>query len=265
MGLTGVVPAWGVAAISQSPTNTTLVDFTYDKESSTFPHHTNHRNASTKGSLTSLTYLFRNRETSLYSESVFVDAWKPLPPHLHQILTAEISAPVRVGILDGLEVSNQEFYEFIQATDYTPRIANRFLAHWINGVPTPAQADSPVVYVDVDDAIAYARWKGREIPTEWEWQFNADHITMRATSVWNLTNSIQSDGRTRFLILKGGGTHNLRNGQGSHSASGLAESDWYIDGGVQDSTWVEKLLLMGLGLSRSENIGFRCFMPSEEG
>jgi len=265
LGLTGVVPAWGVAAISQSPTNTTLVDFTYDKESSTFPHHTNHRISSPKGSLTSLTYTYRNRETSLYSEAVFIDAWKPLPPHLHQILTAEISAPVRVGILDSLEVSNQEFYEFIQATDYTPRIANRFLAHWINGVPTPAQADSPVVYVDVDDAIAYATWKGCEIPTEWEWQFNADLITTRATSVWNLTNSIQSDGRTRFLILKGGGTHNLRNGQGSHSASGLAESDWYIDGGVQDGTWIEKLLLMGLGLSRSENIGFRCFMPSEEG
>jgi hypothetical protein len=197
----------------------------------------------------------------MYSESAFIDAWKPLPPHLHQVINAEVSVPVRQGLLDPLEVTNNEFFEFIQATEYTPRITNRFLAHWVNGAPTQAQADLPVVYVDLEDAIAYATWKGCVMPTEWDWQFNAEHMKVSPSSVWNLSNSIHSDGRTRFLILKGGGVHNLRNGQGSHSASGLAESDWYVDGGIQESTWVEKLLLMGLGLSRSENIGFRCFTP----
>ena len=78
-------------------------------------------------------------------------------------------------------------------------------------------------------------------------------------ALWNLTDSAHSDGRTRFLILKGGSSYSVRNGQGAKSTSGIAESDWYVDGGVQDSTWVEKLLLMGLGMSRSENISFTCF------
>jgi hypothetical protein len=64
--------------------------------------------------------------------------------------------------------------------------------------------------------------------------------------------------------LKGGGSFNLREGQGAKSTSGIAESDWYVDGGRQDSDWVEKLLLMGKGMSRSENIGFRCFTPEED-
>jgi len=78
-----------------------------------------------------------------------------------------------------------------------------------------------------------------------------------------MTDSVHSDGRTRFMILKGGAAFNVRNGQGQKSTSGIAESDWYVDGGVKDSSWVEKLLLMGKGMSRSENIGFRTFTLRE--
>ena len=101
------------------------------------------------------------------------------------------------------------------------------------------------------------------IPTEFEWQANIDPSTLGPNSVMNLTDSIHSDGRTRFMILKGGSKFNVRNGQGAKSTSGIAESDWYVDGGIKDPTWVEKLLVMGLGMDRSENIGFRSFRLRE--
>lgn len=263
-GLSGFIPAWGVGAITISGQQICLAEFTYQNKSSNFPERINHREVSLSGDLKTLDYRFRNRETGLYSGAPFIDAWKPLPPHLHQILEEQICLPVSRGVLAPHEVSNQEYFEFIDATQYRPKIANRFLAHWVDGAPRPEQLLAPVTFVDLEDATAYATWKGVQIPNEWQWQFNADAIDPKSAVHWNLTNSMHSDGRTRFLILKGGSSCNLRTGQGSHSASGLAESDWYLEGGIVDNTWVEKYLLMGLGLSRSENISFRCFTPEGE-
>lgn len=260
-GITGFIPACGVGAITITPEKTELINFTYNHMSAEFPVRDNKRQEALVGTPTELKYSYRNRETSLYGEAAFILAWKPLDPYLHQIVTAQISVPVVHGELDRHEVSNQDFFDFMKATGYTPKIANRFLAHWVNGAPRSDQLDSPVVYIDLEDAQAFATWRGCEVPNEWDWQLNAGAIGERASSVWNLTNSMHSNGRTRFLILKGGSEHNLRQSQGSCSESGIWESDWYMDGGVKDSTWVEKLLLMGAGMSRSENIGFRCFQP----
>ena len=260
-GLSGSIPAWGISAISKSAEIASLHKFSYQTQSSNFPERNNVREESLVGELETLEYTYRNRETGMYSGAAFIEAWKPLPPNLHQVLNASITAPVSHGTLDSREVNNQEYLEFITATGYKPAVTNRFLAHWIDGAPTPDQLLEPVTYVDLADAVAYATWKGACIPSEWEWQFNSNAIDSTHPTHWNLTNSTHSDGRTRFQILKGGSSYNIRNGQGSHSASGLAESDWYVEGGVVDNTWIEKYLLMGLGLSRSENISFRCFRP----
>lgn len=263
VGITGFIPAWGVGAITITPEKTELINFTYSQMSAEFPARENKRQEALLGVPAELSYSYRIRETSLYGEAAFILAWKPLDPYLHQIVTAQINVPVVHGELDKREVSNQDFFNFMEDTSYTPKIANRFLAHWVNGAPLPDQLDSPVVYIDLEDARAFAAWRGCKVPNEWEWQLNANDIGDRASSVWNLTNSLHSDGRTRFLILKGGSEHNLRQSQGSRSNTGIWESDWYVDGGAKDNTWVEKLLLMGEGMSRSENIGFRCFQPKE--
>ena len=257
-GLVGDVPAHGVAAIWQTPAESVLLEFTYAAKSAEFPKHQNIRKVELTGEAREFQFSYRNRECSLYTETHFIDTWKPLPPNFHQLFSDRITVPVQVGVLDKFEVSNGQYFEFIKATGYQPKVANRFLAHWVDGAPTNAQLEQPVTYVDLADAQAYATWRGVRIPTEWEWQLNSSDIERRTPLCWNLTNSEQSDGRTRFLILKGGSDYNVRNGQGAKSTSGIAESDWYVDGGKRDETWVEKLLLMGLGISRSENISFRC-------
>lgn len=261
-GVVGDVPAEGVAAISISSEATSVLDFTYQNMSKEFPARKNFRSRKLTGDLYDFEISYRNRECALYAEAPFIDAWKPLPPHIHQKLHDKVKARSQIGILDKYEVSNREFYEFVQGANYQPKNAYRFLTHWINGVPSREQLDEPVVYIDLDDAKAFAKWRGAQIPTEWEWQLNSSQIDSKSPHFWNLTDSVQSDGRTRFLILKGGADYNIRNGQGAKSTSGIAESDWYVDGGHRDEKWVEKLLLMGLGMMRSENISFRCFSPS---
>lgn len=257
-GLAAVVPAHGVAAIWQTLAESVLVEFTYANKSAEFPTHQNIRKVELIGQSHSFEFSYRNRESSLYTQTHFIDTWKPLPPNFHQIFSDQVSAPARTGQLDQREVSNADFFEFIKASGYQPKVANRYLAHWVDGAPTAEQLEQPVTYVDLADAQAFASWRGARIPTEWEWQLNSINLEPNSAHIWNLTDSEQTNGRTRFLILKGGSDFNIRNGQGAKSTSGIAESDWYVDGGIRDETWVEKLLLMGLGLSRSENISFRC-------
>ena len=68
----------------------------------------------------------------------------------------------------------------------------------------------------------------------------------------NWTESEHSDGRTRFVMLKGGADHRSEG------------SEWYFDGGVQKPDFTAKLLLPGLGLARSASVGFRCAWTLEE-
>src|SRR4029450_4427667 len=88
---------------------------------------------------------------------------------------------------------------------------------------------------------------GAPRPTEDEWQLPAEAgvLDLSGPRVWNWTESEHSDGRTRFVILKGGS---------DWKAEG---SEWYVEGGPQDPRYSLKLLLLGGGLARSPNIGFR--------
>ncbi|TCM39538.1 SUMF1/EgtB/PvdO family nonheme iron enzyme [Kribbella sp. VKM Ac-2568] len=196
----------------------------------------------------SLTVRHRRRETGLYDQAPYVEEWKPLPPRLHDIQTvlrevtlSEIPVAIR-------EVTNAEYAEFLAATGYRPKVANRFLAHWVDGAPVAGTEDQPVTYVDLPDARSYAAWRGGRLPTEDEWQVAAglDGFTRAEPLVWNLTESEHRDGRSRFCILKGG-SHYVAEG-----------SDWYSDGGPREPEVSFKLVLTGGGLDRSETIGFRC-------
>lgn len=195
-----------------------------------------------------LTVRYRARETGMYQGAPYVDEWKPLPPRLHDPRTLQQSGRLEHPVaVSRREVTNAEFAMFLTASGYRPTAPHRFLTHW-DGERVPRnREDEPVTFVDLEDARTYCDWFGGRLPTEDEWQLAAQRGLNRGRpAVWNWTESEHSDGRTRFTILKGGA---------DHRSTG---SEWYFDGGVRSADFAAKFLLLGLGLSRSPNIGFRC-------
>jgi len=197
--------------------------------------------------------------------------------------------------VDVTPVTNEQFEKFLRATGYKPRHAHNFLKHWTDGKIPEGKKDHPVVYVDLEDARAYARWAGKRLLTEEEWQYaaqgpaalkypwgnemlpgrcNDGSTTQDTTSVWaypegrspfgcydlcgntwEWTESERSDGRTRFCIIRGGSYFKAHG------------SGWYTDGGPMPTHHAAKFLLMWPGLDRCATIGFRCavdFLPDED-
>ncbi|MBN8723434.1 MAG: SUMF1/EgtB/PvdO family nonheme iron enzyme [Acidobacteria bacterium] len=68
--------------------------------------------------------------------------------------------------IDIYEVTNEEYIKFIQATNYpAPK-------DWQNGQYT-GKADDPVTNVSWQDAESYAKWAGKRLPSEEEWEVAA--------------------------------------------------------------------------------------------
>lgn len=225
---------------------------------------------------------YRNRECGFYNipgQAAYPDR------DLHRSVHFEQDVSIRPYAIDLTPVTNAEYARFLAQTGYAPKDRENLLKHWPNGHVPPGLEDHPVVYVDLDDARAYARWAGKRLPTEQEWQYAAQGADGRAYpwgnqwepgrcnegggegatavmafpqgrspfgcydmcgNVWQWTESERSDGRTRFCILKGGSWYKAKG------------SDWYADGGPQPCDFAAKFLLMWPGLDRCATIGFRC-------
>jgi len=207
----------------------------------------------------------------------------PYPP--------EPKRPVHVQTfyMDKYPVTNAQYYAFIKDTHYMPKDADNYLRNWTNGHYPKASAQKPVVWVSLKDARAYAKWAGKRLPTEMEWQLaaqgtdgrkwpwgvkfdstncnvnighetNVDRFPSGASpynvedlvgNVWQLTNDVYDDGTYYFEMIRGGSYY--------HPTA----SWWYIYGGPESLNMHQILLKVSPGFDRSATVGFRCVKDAE--
>lgn len=77
------------------------------------------------------------------------------------------AAKVEAFFMDVYEVTNEEYAKFVRATNH------RTPPDWTDGAIPGGKNNFPVVGVDWEDANAFAKWVGKRLPTEEEWEFAA--------------------------------------------------------------------------------------------
>jgi formylglycine-generating enzyme required for sulfatase activity len=124
-------------------------------------------------------YLFRVQGTEIEgSNDVGVDvqyAWEDSARRFH-----EHSMQIKPFYIDKYPVTNAEFKKFLDATHYQPKDSLNFLKDWKDGSYPDGWANKPVTWVSIEDAREYAKWAGKRLPHEWEWQYAAQGNDGRA-------------------------------------------------------------------------------------
>jgi gamma-glutamyl hercynylcysteine S-oxide synthase len=94
--------------------------------------------------------------------------WEDSPRRYH-----DHTLRVKSFWIDKFPVTNADFKKFLDTAHYHPQDDLDFLRDWKNGTYPDGWGDKPVTWVSLEDARAYARWAGKRLPHEWEWQYAA--------------------------------------------------------------------------------------------
>jgi formylglycine-generating enzyme required for sulfatase activity len=207
------------------------------------------------------------------------DQFIPYPDY-----TKTIEVQLHSFCMDKYPVTNSDYFKFIRESKYKPSDTTNYLRHWHNGKYTRGTDKYPVVYISYEDAVAYADWAGKRLPTELEWQYAAQGSDGRTWpwgndfieglcndgtmgimpvdawpdgcnqfgifdltgNVWQMTNDLYSNGSHRFVIIRGGSYYNP------------TSSEWYVKGGPRPLNYSQMLLMVSPGFDRCSTVGFRC-------
>lgn len=93
----------------------------------------------------------------------------------------QVEVKVASFLLDPYPVTNAQYLDFVKANPKWQRskiksvfAESGYLQHWTSDLEfDKGLADRPVVYVSWFAARAYARWQGKRLPTQDEWEFAA--------------------------------------------------------------------------------------------
>jgi gamma-glutamyl hercynylcysteine S-oxide synthase len=187
-------------------------------------------------------------------------------------------------LIDKYPVTNEQYYEFVLSSGYSPADTTRYLKHWESGTFKQGQEKYPVIYVSFEDMLAYSKWAKKRLPTQAEWQLAAQGTEKRmwpwgdefhgtycnnsfnkltpvdafpkgvsqyglfdlVGNVWQMTNDMYFNGTNYFTVIRGGSYYKPES------------SWWYIQGGPQSLDKTQILLLVSPGFDRSPTVGFRC-------
>jgi serine/threonine-protein kinase len=139
--------------------------------------------------------------------------------------------------IDKFEVTNAEYKEFVDATGRAVPFVNAFWAepfNWRNGTYPPGKGDYPVVLATWYDAAAYAKWAGKRLPTEAEWERaarGADGRTWPWGNAWDVNKCNVKESfinSTQPVYLFGDGVSPA----GCYNMAGNAmewTADWYAE------------------------------------
>ena len=173
--------------------------------------------------------------------------------------------------VDKYPVTNRRYAAFVAATGY------RSPHHWLEGKPPGDVLDHPVVRVNRADALAYAKWAGKRLPTAAEWEKAARGTDGRFFPWGNRFNPrvCQHD---RGGVIPPNGTAPVTAHPRGASPYGVTDmagnvAEWCADGPGSGSAYVKggcwlsasplTLRCAALGMSGFDNnqldyIGFRC-------
>jgi formylglycine-generating enzyme required for sulfatase activity len=94
--------------------------------------------------------------------------WESEPRRAHKHII-----DIKSFYIDKYPVTNAQFKQFLAASRYKPKDSQNFLKDWKGGTFAAGWATKPVTWVSLEDARAYAKWAGKRLPHEWEWQYAA--------------------------------------------------------------------------------------------
>jgi formylglycine-generating enzyme required for sulfatase activity len=236
-------------------------------------------------------FVFKVHGTEIEGEaSNMVDVqftWEDTPRRFH-----EHQMQVAPYFIDKYPVTNAQFKAFLSATHYAPKDPANFLRDWTNGAYPQGWENRPVTWISIEDARAYARWAGKRLPHEWEWQLaaqGADGRTYPWGNGWQPAN-VPAPDQSRTMRgpdpvdahPEGASPYGVMDMVGNiwqwtdeftdeHTRAAILRGSEYYQ--PQGSIWYfpqayrndehSKLLLMAPSYDRSGGIGFRCVKDAQ--
>jgi len=213
--------------------------------------------------------------------------WEDIPRRYH-----EHTMHIASFYIDKHSVTNAEFKKFLDATQYHPKDDLNFLRDWKDGRYPDGWGNKSVTWVSQEDARAYAKWAGKRLPHEWEWQYAAQGTDGRIYPWGNDWDASKVPAPDRGRTMRGPDNVDAHPaGASPFEVMDMVGNVWqwtdeYVDdhtrGGIlrggsyyqpQGSVWYfpqayrndqhGKLLLMAPSYDRSGALGFRCVKDAE--